>query len=53
MVEKRPIGDSGIEVTPLVLGGNVFDWKHQATEQPHDAIAPPVEFSTRLFECRV
>ena len=26
MVEKRPIGDSGIEVTPLVLGGNVFDW---------------------------
>jgi aryl-alcohol dehydrogenase-like predicted oxidoreductase len=26
MVEKRPIGDSGIEVTPLALGGNVFDW---------------------------
>jgi len=26
MVEKRPIGDSGIEVAPLALGGNVFDW---------------------------
>ena len=26
MVEKRPLGNSGIEVTPLVLGGNVFDW---------------------------
>src|SRR5215218_9926430 len=22
----RPIGDSGIEVAPLALGGNVFDW---------------------------
>lgn len=26
MVEKRQIGDSTIEVTPLALGGNVFDW---------------------------
>jgi aryl-alcohol dehydrogenase (NADP+) len=26
MVEKRPIGDSGIQVAPLALGGNVFDW---------------------------
>jgi len=26
MVEKRPIGDSGIEVAPLALGGNVFGW---------------------------
>ena len=26
MVAKRPIGDSGIEVAPLALGGNVFDW---------------------------
>ena len=26
MVEKRPIGDSGIVVAPLALGGNVFDW---------------------------
>jgi len=26
MVEMRPIGDSGIEVAPLALGGNVFDW---------------------------
>src|SRR4051812_2364334 len=26
MVEKRPIGDSGIDVAPLALGGNVFDW---------------------------
>jgi aryl-alcohol dehydrogenase-like predicted oxidoreductase len=26
MVEKRPIGDSGIAITPLALGGNVFDW---------------------------
>ena len=26
MVEKRLIGDSGIEVAPLALGGNVFDW---------------------------
>src|SRR5437588_2313363 len=26
MVEKRPVGNSGIEVAPLVLGGNVFDW---------------------------
>src|SRR3954454_4717434 len=26
MVEKRQIGDSGIEVAPLALGGNVFGW---------------------------
>jgi aryl-alcohol dehydrogenase-like predicted oxidoreductase len=26
MVEKRSIGDSGIEVAPLALGGNVFGW---------------------------
>src|SRR6476646_6545262 len=26
MVEKRRIGDSTIEVTPLALGGNVSDW---------------------------
>jgi aryl-alcohol dehydrogenase-like predicted oxidoreductase len=26
MVEKRRVGDSTIEVAPLVLGGNVFDW---------------------------
>src|SRR6476469_3942186 len=26
MVEMRPIGDSGIVVAPLALGGNVFDW---------------------------
>jgi aryl-alcohol dehydrogenase-like predicted oxidoreductase len=26
MVGKRPIGDSGIAITPLALGGNVFDW---------------------------
>ena len=26
MVEKRPIGHSGIAVAPLALGGNVFGW---------------------------
>jgi aryl-alcohol dehydrogenase-like predicted oxidoreductase len=26
MIEKRPIGDSGINVAPLALGGNVFGW---------------------------
>ncbi|MEO8454507.1 MAG: aldo/keto reductase [Sphingomicrobium sp.] len=26
MVEKRRIGDSGIEIAPLALGGNVFGW---------------------------
>jgi aryl-alcohol dehydrogenase-like predicted oxidoreductase len=26
MVDKRPIGTSGIEVAPLALGGNVFGW---------------------------
>jgi aryl-alcohol dehydrogenase-like predicted oxidoreductase len=25
-VEMRPLGDSGIEVAPLALGGNVFGW---------------------------
>jgi len=25
-MHKRPIGTSGIEVAPLALGGNVFDW---------------------------
>src|SRR3954467_10393241 len=25
-IEMRTIGNSGIEVAPLVLGGNVFDW---------------------------
>src|ERR1044072_6734061 len=25
-VGKRPLGSSGIEVTPLALGGNVFGW---------------------------
>jgi len=26
MIEKRQIGDSGISITPMALGGNVFDW---------------------------
>src|SRR5215210_7278447 len=26
MVEKRPIGSSGLEVEPISLGGNVFGW---------------------------
>jgi aryl-alcohol dehydrogenase-like predicted oxidoreductase len=26
VMNKRPIGDSGIEVAPLALGGNVFGW---------------------------
>jgi aryl-alcohol dehydrogenase-like predicted oxidoreductase len=25
-MEKRPIGTGGLEVAPLALGGNVFDW---------------------------
>jgi aryl-alcohol dehydrogenase-like predicted oxidoreductase len=25
-MNKRPIGNSGIEVAPVALGGNVFDW---------------------------
>ena len=25
-IDKRKIGDSGIEVAPLALGGNVFGW---------------------------
>ena len=25
-MEKRPLGNSGIEIAPLVLGGNVFGW---------------------------
>ena len=36
MVEKRRIGDSTIEVTPLALGGNVFDWT--ADEQTSFAV---------------
>jgi aryl-alcohol dehydrogenase-like predicted oxidoreductase len=24
--KKRPLGNSGLEVSPLALGGNVFDW---------------------------
>ena len=26
IIAKRPVGDSGLEVAPLALGGNVFDW---------------------------
>ncbi|HUG45867.1 MAG TPA: aldo/keto reductase [Sphingomicrobium sp.] len=26
MVQKRKVGTSGLEVSPLALGGNVFDW---------------------------
>ena len=26
MVSKRPLGNSGIEIAPLALGGNVFGW---------------------------
>ena len=36
MIEKREIGDSGIEVAPLALGGNVFAWT--ADEQTSFAI---------------
>ena len=25
-IAKRPVGNSGLEVAPLALGGNVFDW---------------------------
>lgn len=25
-ITKRPVGNSGIEVAPIALGGNVFDW---------------------------
>ena len=25
-IEKRPLGNSGLKVAPLALGGNVFDW---------------------------
>src|SRR4051812_32742115 len=35
-MEKRPIGNSGIEVAPLALGGNVFGWT--ADEQTSFAI---------------
>ena len=35
-MEMRPIGDSGIEVAPLALGGNVFGWT--ADEQASFAI---------------
>ena len=31
MVAKHPIGASGIEVAPLALGGNVFDWTADET----------------------
>jgi aryl-alcohol dehydrogenase-like predicted oxidoreductase len=31
MVDKRAIGDSGIEVAPLALGGNVFGWTADET----------------------
>lgn len=30
-MDKRPVGDSGIEVAPLALGGNVFDWTADET----------------------
>ena len=36
MVEKRRMGDSTIEVAPLALGGNVFDWT--ADEQASFAV---------------
>jgi len=36
MVEKRTIGDSGIAIAPLALGGNVFGWT--AEEQTSFAI---------------
>jgi aryl-alcohol dehydrogenase-like predicted oxidoreductase len=26
MIEKRPLGSSGLSVAPLALGGNVFNW---------------------------
>ena len=26
MIEKRPVGSSGLKVAPLALGGNVFGW---------------------------
>lgn len=25
-MEKRPLGNAGLEIAPLVLGGNVFGW---------------------------
>jgi aryl-alcohol dehydrogenase-like predicted oxidoreductase len=31
MVHKRAIGTSGLEVAPLALGGNVFDWTADET----------------------
>ena len=36
MLERRPIGESGIAVAPLALGGNVFGWT--ADEQTSFAI---------------
>ena len=36
MLQKRPIGESGIAVAPLALGGNVFGWT--ADEQTSFAI---------------
>ena len=32
-VEKRPLGQSGISVAPLALGGNVFGWTADAADQ--------------------
>ena len=25
-MNKRPLGQSGLSITPLMLGGNVFGW---------------------------
>ena len=30
-MQKRPLGDTGIEIAPLVLGGNVFGWTADET----------------------
>src|SRR5436305_4302801 len=30
-IEKRPLGSTGIEITPLALGGNVFGWTADET----------------------
>ena len=32
-MEMRPIGNSGIEVAPIALGGNVFDWTADEGDQ--------------------
>ncbi|RHW19153.1 aldo/keto reductase [Sphingomonas gilva] len=41
MTEKRPLGSSGLEIAPLVLGGNVFGWTadRQASFAVLDAFA--------------